>query len=108
MEIKYRYSESSVKPPEVEYNNGYVFLHKDYEQKTYGDSSVWSYQEAELTQAQYDEYTASLMAENAIKGEKDSEKITALVEGQETGDGNQLAIMEAIADLYDLIASLNG
>lgn len=46
------------------------------------------------------------MAENAIKGTKDSENIVQLIAGQETGDGNQLAIMEAIADLYDAVATI--
>lgn len=37
------------------------------------------------------------MAENAIKGTNDSDNIVQLMAGQETGDSQQLAIMEAIA-----------
>ena len=37
------------------------------------------------------------MAENAIKGTNDSDNIVQIMAGQETGDSQQLAIMEAIA-----------
>ena len=46
------------------------------------------------------------MAENAIKGTNDSDNIVQLMAGQETGDSQQLAIMEAIADLYDAVAAM--
>lgn len=47
-----------------------------------------------------------LMAENAIKGTNDSDNIVQLMAGQETGDSQQIAIMEAIADLYDAVAAM--
>ena len=47
------------------------------------------------------------MAEYTIKGKDDSANIVQLMLGQENGDVNQLIIMEAIADLYDAIASLD-
>ena len=40
-------------------------------------------------------------AENAIKGQNDSANIASLVSGQSTNEFYQLAIMEAIADLYE-------
>ena len=46
------------------------------------------------------------MAENAIKGTNDSDNIVQLMAGQETGDSQQLAIMEAIADLYNAVAAM--
>lgn len=46
------------------------------------------------------------MAENAIKGTNDSDNIVQIMAGQETGDSQQLAIMEAIADLYDAVAAM--
>ena len=50
--------------------------------------------------------TMVTMAENAIKGTNDSDNIVQLMAGQETGDSQQLAIMEAIADLYDAVAAM--
>ena len=46
------------------------------------------------------------MAEYTIKGENDSANIVQLMLGQKNGDDNQLIIMEAIAALYDAMASL--
>lgn len=40
------------------------------------------------------------------KGTNDSDNIVQLMAGQETGDSQQLAIMEAIADLYDAVAAM--
>ena len=40
------------------------------------------------------------------KGTNDSDNIVQLMAGQETGDFQQLAIMEAIADLYDAVAAM--
>ena len=47
-----------------------------------------------------------LMAQNAIKGQNDSENIVSLMVGQENNDSNQLAVMEAIADLYEMLLSM--
>ena len=72
-----------------------------------GDKTTyWTYQEAALTPREFNEYTNLLMAENAIKGTNDSDNIVQLMAGQETGDSQQLAIMEAIADLYDAVAAM--
>ena len=46
------------------------------------------------------------MAEYTIKGKNDSENIVQLMIEQENRDDNQLTIMEAIADLYELIAMM--
>lgn len=110
MELNYKYSESTVKPAALEMMGGSVYLRKDitsimrtFEQ---GDKiTYWTYQEAELTPQEFNEYTNLLMAENAIKGTNDSDNIVQLMAGQETGDSQQLAIMEAIADLYDAVAA---
>ena len=72
-----------------------------------GDKTTyWTYQEAALTPQEFNEYTNLLMAENAIKGTNDSDNIVQIMAGQETGDSQQLAIMEAIADLYDAVAAM--
>ena len=110
MELKYRYSESAVKPAELEITGGSVYFRKDITSVTrtfeQGEEFVfWTYQEAELTPQEFNNYATFLMAENAIKGKDDSANIVQLMLGQEIGDGNQLIIMEAIADLYDAITS---
>lgn len=110
MELHYRYSESTVKPAELEMTEGSVYFRKDITSITRtseqgGKTVFWTYQEAELTPQEFNNYATFLMAENAIKGKDDSANIVQLMAGQEIGDGNQLIIMEAIADLYDAITS---
>lgn len=111
MELNYRYSESTVKPAVLEIAEGSVYFRKEITSVTrtseQGDETVfWTYQEAELTPQEFNNYASLLMAEYTIKGKDDSANIVQLMAGQEAGDGNQLIIMEAIADLYDAVASL--
>lgn len=112
MKIVYKYVESTVKPAALEIEVGTVYLRKDIDSITrtseQGDETIyWTYQEAALTPEEFNNYTNLLMAENAIKGTNDSDNIVQIMAGQETGDNNQLAIMEAIADLYDAIATMS-
>lgn len=111
MEINYKYAESTVKPTALEVSVGTVYLRKDITSITrtseQGDETTyWTYQEAALTPEEFNAYSNLVMAENAIKGTNDSDNIVQIMAGQETGDNNQLAIMEAIADLYDAIATM--
>ena len=111
MEPIYRYSESGVKPAELEKGKRTVFIRKDIveEERTdeFGNTyTMWVYQEAKMSHSEFAEYSNFLAANNAIKGVNDSENINQLMAGQENGDNNQLIIMEAIADLYDVIAML--
>lgn len=111
MELNYRYSESTVKPAALEIAEGSVYFRKEITSVTrtseQGDETVfWTYQEAELTPQEFNNYASLLMVESTIKGKDDSANIVQLIAGQEAGDGNQLIIMEAIADLYDAVASL--
>lgn len=111
MELNYRYSESTVKPAALEIAEGSVYFRKEITSVTrtseQGDETVfWTYQEAELTPQEFNNYASLLMVESTIKGKDDSANIVQLMAGQEAGDGNQLIIMEAIADLYDAVASL--
>lgn len=111
MELNYRYSESTVKPAALEIAEGSVYFRKEITSVTrtseQGDETVfWTYQEAELTPQEFNNYASLLMAEYTIKGKDDSANIVQLMAGQEAGDGNQLIIMEAISDLYDAVASL--
>lgn len=109
MELNYRYSESTVKPSALEVTKETVYLRKDIAEiirtSEQGDETTYyTYQEAALNPDEFNEYTRLIMAENAIKGTNDSQNIVQLVAGQEAGDMNQLIIMEAIADLYEMIA----
>lgn len=107
MEPIYRYSESTVKPVEVEKGKRTVFLRKDIREVTRvdynGDEySIWTYQEAKMTYDEFDTYLSFVAAKDAINS---SEDIKQLLSGQASGDDNQMVIMEAIADLYDIITS---
>lgn len=105
VDFNYQYAESTVRPPEIETNANAVYLRKSYEQITRGEGeeqvTYWTYQEAKLTQQEFSEYITMITAENAIKGQNDSANISSLVSGQSTNEFYQLAIMEAIADLYE-------
>ena len=109
MELSYRYAESTIKPAALEVAEGTVYLRKDITEITRSSEQdaatvYYTYQEAALTPQEFNDYTNLLMAENAIKGTNDSDNIIRIMAGQEAGDGNQLIIMEAIADLYEMIA----
>lgn len=110
MELIYRYSESTVKPSELEIGKRTVFIRKDFEEIERHDEfsgitlKMWTYQEAKMSHEEFNEYSSFLAKRNAIKGVDDSKNINGLVVGQENADNNQLIIMEAIADLYDAIA----
>ena len=77
MELDYRYAESTVKPSALEINDGTVYLRKDYSEivRTSEQSeevTYWTYQEAQITTQEFNEYVNMLMAQNAIKGQNDS------------------------------------
>lgn len=111
MELKYTYSESTVKPADIQFCKRTVYLRKDMceikRTDPEGNETVfYTYQEAKMPIEQFHEYSNQQAAINAVKGTNDSENISSILTGQENGDNNQLIIMEAIADLYDAIASL--
>lgn len=106
----YKYSESSVKPVEIEIGKHSIFLRKDIleEERTNesGDTiTFWVYQEARMTIEEFKEYSSFVEAKNALNGVNDSSNIQQLISGQKNGDDNQVIIMEAIADLYNAITS---
>lgn len=92
MELNYRPSRSMVEPSEIEICKNTVYLRKDISRVV--DSSentvIWCYDEAVLTLDEFEEYSKIMEAKKAIN------------------DNNQLIIMEAIADLYDKISSIQG
>lgn len=110
MEPIYKYVESTIKPPSIEILGDTVYLRKQYDKTSRlseqgQEITYWTYQEAGITPEEFNEYSSMLMAQNAIKGQNDSENIMSLMVSQENNDNNQLAVMEAIADLYEMLLS---
>ena len=97
MNLEYRYSESTVKPEEIEACKTTVFFRKDIhtEERTFGDytQTFYVYQEAKMPLEEFKKLADAQASINAIKAPEDAK----------TNDNNQLAIMEAIADLYTLV-----
>lgn len=111
MEPKYKYSESTVKPEVIEMNGDTVYLRTDISKFTRDNEEgvsipYWSYQEAKLSQEEFNAYSNMLVTKNTLNSTDVPDHISKLVIGQENGDNNQLILMEAIADLYDVIAIL--
>lgn len=98
MELKYRYSESTVRPQEIEACKTTVYFRKNIktEERTYGDvtQTFYTYQEAKMPIEEFKVMANNQALVNAMKGINDSD--------------NQLVIMEALADLYDLISKISG
>lgn len=112
MELKYRYSESTVRPEEVMYGESTVFLRRNIAPETHMDTegneyTIWTYEEAKLSHVDFKEYSDRISAQNAINGVSNASNISKVLDGQANGDNNQLIIMEAIAELYELIANLS-
>lgn len=94
METTYRYSESTVRPEQVQISGDTVYLRKDIKESKREDMdgatvSYWTYQEAALSTAEFNKNASAL-----------------LMAGQMNGNGDRLAIMEAMADMYDVLAML--
>lgn len=114
MELTYRTSRSTIKPPEIERTKTTVYLRKDIEERqkiverddTQYTVLYYVYQEAVLSYEEFDEYASESMSMNAIKGINDSENISKIVQNGVDNEDNQLILMEAMADLYDLLANL--
>lgn len=101
MVITYTYSESAVKPVEIEVGKHTVFLRKNIAEEVRTDSdgndiTFYTYEEARLTRDEFDRYSAMTNSEN----------IATLVRSQEQRDNDLLVIMEAMADLYEAMAGM--
>lgn len=111
MELIFNKSESTVRPVEIEKSKHTVFIRQNFveEERTDRNENVytmWVYEEAKLTHKEFEEYSSFIAAKNAINGVNDSSNIVSLLNGQENGDNNQLTIMEALADIYETIATM--
>lgn len=112
MEPKYVYSESTVKPTAIEIGVSSVYLRKDIAEEvrtTMNDEKVtyYTFQEAVMTIEEFNTYANTLASINAVKDVNNASNILLLLVGQNSGYTNQMTIMEAIADLYDAVASLS-
>lgn len=112
MDLNYVYSESTVKPQEIEACKTTVYFRKDIktEERTYGDltQTFYVYQEAKMPIEEFKRIANNQVFVNAVKGANDSEKIDDIKTKSVDSQDNQLIIMEAIADLYERIASISG
>lgn len=111
MELTYTYSESAVKPVEIEVGKHTVFLRKNITEEVRTDSdgndvTFYIYEEAKMTPEAFNEYSTLIAARNAINGINDSENISTLLYSQEQRDNDLLIIMEAMADLYETMAGM--
>lgn len=112
MDLHYVRVNSTVKPDPISFEKTTVYLRKDITAENLKNSeddtilTYYNYMEAALTYKEFEEYSALISGANAIKGADDSEHISQMIENQKAGDDNQLTIMEAIADLYDIIANM--
>lgn len=111
MELIFNKSESAVRPVEIEKSKRTVFIRQNIVEEERMDTegnvyTMWVYEEAKLSHEEFDKYASFIAAKNAINGVNDSSNIVSLLNGQENGDNNQLTIMEALADLYETIATM--
>ena len=104
MELNYEQVKSTVKPSEIMKCANTIYLRKDItpkeEENSFGVSVIWYYQEAKLTLDEYENFSK-------FAGINSAETTSQVLKNQETGDDNQLSIMEAIADLYEIIANMS-
>lgn len=105
MELNYRHSESTVKPLVVEAVQNSVYIRKNLtSEKRKMDTGTaityWTYDEACLSQSEFNSYVAELTVINAFNSEN---SISKIIENMGTSDDNQIILMEALADLYDAV-----
>ena len=111
MELNYRFSESTVKPAAIQMCKNSVLVRRNIVEDNRADehgnvTTYWTYEEACLKPSEFNAYIEYVSAQNAVNGVDDSGNILTLLSGQDNSNNNQMIVMEAIADLYDLIAML--
>jgi hypothetical protein len=97
MKLLYRYAESANRPESVDIYDNSVYLRKNFQEGTRRDHddklvSFWFYEETVLNKEDFDKYMTFLSAKNSIEASEYS--------------SNQLVIMSAIADLYEVVSKL--
>lgn len=94
MNLDYKYSESRVKPTEIEIGKHSVALRRNIteEERTNTDGdrlTFWVYEEARMSHEEFAKYSNYTMLSD-----------------QKNSKDNQLILMEAIVDLYEMVLSL--
>ena len=94
MKLDYKYSESRVKPTEIEIGKHSVALRRNITEEertnTDGDNlTFWVYEEARMSHEEFAEYSNYMMLSD-----------------QKNNKDNQLILMEAIVDLYETVLNL--
>ena len=94
MKPDYKYSESRVKPTEIEIGKYSVALRRNIteEERTNenGDKlTFWTYEEARMSFEEFSEYSNYM-----------------IIADQKNSKNNQLILMEAIVDLYEMVLNL--
>lgn len=95
MKPDYKYSESRIKPTEIEIGKDSVALRRNITEEertnTDGDKlTFWVYEEARMSFEEFAEYS------NYI-----------IIADQKNSKDNQLVLMEAIVDLYEMVLNLS-
>lgn len=96
MDLEYRYSESTVKPESVEIGKTTIFIRTDIKKETrtdtFGDEiAIWTYKEAKMSPDDFTTYASLLSSKDVVNS---------------VNANNQLSIMDAIADLYEMILGI--
>lgn len=103
MKVTYVNSESTIRPDVVSIEKTTVYMRRNIVEEIRMCCGVpttfYLYEEAALTHEEYSKYSNELAAIN-------SAYITQLAAEGVDSVNNQLILMEAIADLYDIIASM--
>lgn len=109
-------SRAGFKPSSIEIQKNTVYIRKNFkyvENKICDDNGniksltySWIYDEAKMTIPEFNEYVSLISAQNAINGVNDSSNITSILSGQQVNDFNQLAIMEAIVELFEMLTTM--
>ena len=111
MKLTYMKSKSTVKPDVVSIEKTTVYIRRNITEENYtyedGRTGVfYAYEEAKLSHEEFSKYSNEMAAINAVRGVYDSANIVQLIVNDSDNNNNQLILMEAIADLYDVIASM--
>lgn len=121
MNILYTHHEGSqeIKPLALDSSSSKsaIYLRRNIEQITRTDETsgetvtLWSYDEAKLTPAEYEQYKSEAAAELSAKVEEDNismmDAIATLYEQQMLQEEENLTLMSAMADLYDAISEIS-
>lgn len=116
MELIFYLSESKSIPKIIEIQGKTAYIRKniverhtpvfDKVNEKEGFRIDYVYDEAKMSIPEFNEYVSLVSSQNAINGVNDSSNITSILSGQQVNDFNQLAIMEAIVELFEMLTTM--